>query len=59
MFQASDQAESNVHRLERMWDEHLVQNGDKSSLSSVIVRFCLTQVIVAMLFMIIGVIFEF
>jgi len=59
VFQASDRAEPNARRLERLWHEHVAQSGEKSSLSYVIWRFCRTRVIVAMLFMLFAVIFQF
>jgi len=59
MFQASDRAEPNAHRLERLWHEHVAQSGEKSSFSYVIWRFCRTRCIVAMLFMVFAVIFQF
>lgn len=58
-LQASDRAETNAHRLERLWHEHVAQNGEKSSLSCVIWRFCRTRCIVAMLFIVFAVIFQF
>ncbi|XP_033609843.1 multidrug resistance-associated protein 5 isoform X2 [Cryptotermes secundus] len=58
-LQASDRAEPNAHRLERLWHEHVAQNGEKSSLSHVMWRFCRTRCIVAMVFMAFAVVFQF
>lgn len=59
MFQASDRAEPNARRLERLWHEHVEQSGEKSSLSHVIWRFCRTRAIVAMVLMVLAIIFQF
>ena len=59
MFQESDRAETNACRLERLWHEHVAQSEEKSSLPHVIWRFCRTRMIVAMLFMVFAVIFQF
>ena len=59
IFQASDRAEPNAHRLEALWHEHVSQHGEKSSLSQVIWRFCRTRCIVAMTFMVLAVIYQF
>lgn len=59
MLQASDRAEPNARRLERLWHQHVAQNGEKSSLSLVMWRFCRTRCIVAMVFMMLAVIFQF
>jgi len=59
VLQASDRAEPNAHRFERLWHEHVEKNSEKSSLSRVMWRFCRTRCIVAMLFMVFAVIFQF
>lgn len=58
-LQASDRAEPNARRLERLWHEHVEQSGEKSSLSHVIWRFCRTRAIVAMVLMVLAIIFQF
>ncbi|GLH12006.1 Multidrug resistance-associated protein 5 [Gryllus bimaculatus] len=58
-LQMSDRAEPNAHRLEKLWNDHVRTYGEKSSLSSVVWRFCRTRCIVAMTFMVLAVIFQF